>query len=149
MKHLRIFGFMALLAGVIGLTAPGQAKAQTSDEIVRTLVQLADVVFRNGQPYYRYGPNEPLMMGRDQYGRTVYYRAQGYEQYPYTYPQMGSNAYGRTVYYGTQDYQNYSPYGSVGPRHSTTRCNTNGWCTQTYYDPRYDRTRRSPYYRVP
>lgn len=151
MKHFRIFGPTAILAGILGAAAlaPVPVQAQSSDEIVRTLVQVADVIFRNGQPYYRYGSNEPLAVGRDQYGRTVYYRTQGYGQYPYAYPQMESNTYGRTVYYGTQDYQGYPPYGSTSIRNSTTRCNSSGWCTQTYYDPRYDRSRRGQYYRFP
>ena len=41
------------------------------------LVDVADVVLRGGQPYYRYGDygyDDRLIVGRDRYGRPVYYR---------------------------------------------------------------------------
>ena len=71
----------AVLATALGLgavAAPGPVRAQ--DSLSRVLVDVADVVLRGGQPYYRYGnygPNDRLVAGRDRYGRTVFYRVSG------------------------------------------------------------------------
>ena len=45
---------LAASLGVAAVAAPAPAQAQ-SDDLVRVLVDVADVVLRSGQPYYRYG----------------------------------------------------------------------------------------------
>ena len=63
--------------GAAALAAPAPAQAQ-SDDLVRVLVNVADVVMRGNQPYYRYGDygyNDRLIVQRDRYGRPVYYRS--------------------------------------------------------------------------
>jgi hypothetical protein len=110
----------ALLAtglGVAGFT-PAPAQAQSGDELVRVIVDVADVIMRGGQPYYRhgnYGYNDRLVIVRDRYGRPVYYRQ--------------------------AHHAGYDPYRSSYRPHVTqrTRCNRNGKCKVEYYDPRYDR----------
>ena len=65
---------LAASLGVAAVAAPAQAQ---SDDLVRVLVDVADVVLRSGQPYYRYGDygyDDRLVMQRDRYGRPVYYR---------------------------------------------------------------------------
>ena len=81
----------ALLAAGLGLGAMTPAPAQAQDSLARVLVDVADVVFNGGTPYYRYGnygPDDRLVMGRDAYGRPVYYRQVAY----------GQDAYGRRIY---------------------------------------------------
>lgn len=81
----------ALLAAGLGLGAMTPAPAQAQDSLARVLVDVADVAFNGGTPYYRYGnygPDDRLVMTRDAYGRPVYYR-----QAPYR-----PDAYGRGVY---------------------------------------------------
>ncbi|KRG68585.1 hypothetical protein ABB29_12380 [Pseudoxanthomonas dokdonensis] len=68
----------ALLAGGLGLAAllPAPAKAG-NDDLVRVLVDVADVIYRSGQPYYRYGNygyNDRVIIVRDRYRRPSYYR---------------------------------------------------------------------------
>ena len=141
MSMIRTFA-PALLAtglGVAGLMAPAPAAAQSSDELVRVLVNVADVVMRGGQPYYRhgdYGYNDRLVMQRDRYGQPVYYRM------------APRNNYG----YGDRNsrYRNGPPYGNAygyyrnGPVTGArnVKCNKNGKCKVEYYDARYDRDRR-------
>ena len=67
---------LAASLGVAAVAAPAPAQAQ-SDDLVRVLVSVADVVMRGNQPYYRhgdYGYDDRLVMQRDRYGRPVYYR---------------------------------------------------------------------------
>ncbi|HXH01018.1 MAG TPA: hypothetical protein VNI56_02345 [Xanthomonadaceae bacterium] len=115
----------ALLAAALGLglAAAPSARAQ-NDTLTRVLVDVADVVLRGGQPYYRgsdYGNDDRLIVERDRYGRPVYYRrAQQHPGPPY------GNAYG--------DYRN-GPGSQDAPR---TKCNKHGKCKTQYYDRRYD-----------
>ena len=124
--HATRWAAPAVLTAVLGLgtaAVPGPARAQ--DSLSRVLVDVADVVLRGGQPYYRhggYGPDGRLVVGRDRYGRTVYYRLADRNRPPY------GNAYG---YYGN---------GRAGDR--GIKCNKHGKCKATYYDPRYDRRAR-------
>ena len=146
----------AVLATGLGFGAMAPAHAQ---DLTRVLVDVADVVFNNGTPYYRYGENAnnaPLVVGRDAYGRPVYYRQlpyngnnpygnAGYGANPYT--QRGAyDRYGRPVYdqYGRRiDYsRNYAgsngrngpPYGNAygyyrnGPGSRGEHCNKHGKC---------------------
>lgn len=112
----------AVLATGLGFAgfAPTAAHAQSGDELVRVIVDVADVIMRGGQPYYRhgnYGYNDRLVVVRDRYGRPVYYR-----QVP------------RTGYY---DYR--TRYGTPRYTSQRTKCNKHGKCKVEYYDPRYDR----------
>lgn len=121
----------AALAAALGLAsfAPA-AKAQSMDELTRTIVDIADVVFRGNQPYYRYGDygaDDRLVQGRDAYGRPVYYRVVDDRYGGYGYDHRGTPPYGRA--YG---YHNRAP----GPQR--VKCNKHGKCKAEYYDPRYD-----------
>lgn len=119
--------FAALaMAAALGLAAllPGTARAD--DDVVRVLVEAADVVIRGGHPYYRhgdYGYADRLVVAHDRYGRPVYYRS-----VPRSY------------------YRNGPPYGNAhgywNNRPATQRrvtCDRHGRCVSRYYDPRYDR----------
>ena len=120
---------LAASLGAAAIAAPAPAQAQ-SDDLIRVLVDVADVALRGGVPYYRYGNygyNDRLVMQRDRYGNPVYYRyvprSASYRQGP-----PYGNAYG---------YYRNGP-GSNGH----TKCNKNGKCKTTYYDARYDRDGR-------
>ena len=118
--------FLAVGLGIAALS-PTPAHAQNgSDNLVRVIVDVADVVLRGGTPYYRnsdYGYNDRLVMERDRYGRPVYYR-----QVP-------------------GGYRNAPPYGNAyGYRRNAdnrkVKCNKHGKCKATYYDARHDRDGR-------
>ena len=118
----------AVVAVGVGVAAlsPSQVRAQQGDELVRVLVDIADVVLRGGVPYYRHGPygyDDRLIVVRDRYGRPVYYR-----QVPRRY--LGSDRYDDRFRHGRE-----------------VKCNRNGKCTITYYDPYYDRRYDNRYYR--
>lgn len=120
----------ALAAGLgLGAMAPGPAQAQ--NDLSRILVDIADVVFRSGDPYYRYGnygADDRLVVGRDRYGRPVYYRTvPDYNRYDRNRPPYG-NAYGY--------------YGNTPGSNRNVKCNKNGKCKVEYYDPRHDRRGR-------
>ncbi|MHB8911923.1 MAG: hypothetical protein ACYC42_04635 [Lysobacter sp.] len=118
----------AVLAAGLGLAvlSPTTAHAQSGDDLVRVIVDVADVVLRGGTPYYRnsdYGYNDRLTVERDRYGRPVYYR------------QVANN------------YRNAPPYGNAyGYRRNVdnrqVKCNKHGKCKTTYYDARHDRDGR-------
>ena len=106
----------------LGAFTPAPAHAQSSYELTRAIVDIADVVFRGNQPYYRYGnygQDDRLVMSRDRYGRPVYYRVvrDGYRSGP---------PYGRA-------------YGYYGRAPGRVKCNNHGKCKAEYYDARYDR----------
>ena len=129
---------LAASLGVAAIVAPAPAQAQ-SDDLVRVLVNVADVVLRGNQPYYRYGDygyDDRLVMQRDRYGRPVYYR-----YVPYGYNARHSQPYGNAYGYRGKDNDRY--YRDVD-------CNKHGKCKVSYYDPRYDRNdrydRRDRYY---
>lgn len=115
----------AVVAAGLGFAsmAPMPVRAQ-DDTLTRVLVDVADVVLRGGQPYYRYGnyrDDDRLVVARDRYGRPVYYRLVRVDRGRYH-----------------DDYAR-NPYDT---RYLTTRkvdCNRHGNCKVTYYDPRYDR----------
>jgi hypothetical protein len=115
----------AVLATGLGFAALTPAPARADDELVRVLVDIADVVIRGGYPYYRhggYGYNDRLIVERDRYGRPVYYRH--VPRYRYGPPYGNAHGYWRN-----------------GPISQNVRCNAHGRCTVRYYDPRYDRYR--------
>ena len=118
-----------VLATALGALAPVTVRAQ-DDVLARVLVDIADVVFNNGVPYYRYGDygyDDRLVVGRDRYGRPVYYRQVGYDGDHAAHGYDGYGAYGAHV----------GPYGDVRP-YGNVKCNKHGKCKQTYYDDRYD-----------
>ena len=124
----------ALAVGLgMGAMTPGPAHAQDGYQVARVAVDVADVIFRGGYPYYRhgngYGYDDRLVVVRDRYGRPVYYR-----QVPHyrNGPPYG-NAYG---YYGNRGYRDR--YSDVYSQRRVT-CDRNGRCVTRYYDPRYDR----------
>lgn len=93
----------ALLAAGLGLGAMTPAPAQAQNSLSRVLVDVADVAFNGGTPYYRYGnygPDDRLVMARDAYGRPVYYRQVAY----------GQGAYGRPTYDPRNAYPTYPNY---------------------------------------
>ncbi|MFC3551389.1 hypothetical protein ACFOLC_10245 [Lysobacter cavernae] len=112
--------------GVVALS-PGTARANDGDELARVIVDVADVIFRSGTPYYRhsdYGYNDRLVVARDRYGRPIYYR---------------------NVYRNGPPYGNAYGYYRNGPgRHG--KCNHHGKCKTQYYDARYDRRYDNRYY---
>lgn len=135
----------AVLAATLGVAslAPAPAKAQSMDAVTQAIVNIADVVFRGNQPYYRYGDyssDDRLVMRRDAYGRPVYYRVvdNGY-----------NNAYYNNGYNTT--YRTSPPYGRAYGYYNQSnqqrmKCNKNGKCKVEYYDPRYDRSQNRYYY---
>ncbi|MFS8137069.1 MAG: hypothetical protein ACMG50_02965 [Thermomonas sp.] len=125
---------LAASLGLAAIAAPAPAQAQSSNDLVRVLVNVADVAMRGNQPYYRYGNydyNDRLIAQRDRYGRIVYYRNVPQAQYR-NGPPYG-NAYG---YYQNRPSAN----------HRNVKCNRNGKCKTTYYDSRYDRDDRHDRY---
>lgn len=121
---------LATSLGLAALAAPAPAQAQSSNDLIRVLVNVADVVMQGNQPYYRYGDygyNDRLIAQRDRYGRVVYYRTVPRAQYR-NGPPYG-NAYG---------YYRNRPTAA----NRSVKCNKNGKCKTTYYDPRYDRDDR-------
>ncbi|GAB3754981.1 hypothetical protein [Lysobacter olei] len=117
--------------GVAGLS-PAPAQAQSANDWARVIVDVADVIYRSGQPYYRYGNygyDDRLVVVRDRYGRPTYYR---------NVP---------------RDYRAGPPYGRAhgywrnGPgSREAVRCDSRGRCTAKYYDERYDRRYDNRYY---
>ncbi len=116
----------AVLAAGLGVAAlsPTPAHAQSGDDLVRVIVDVADVVLRGNTPYYRnsdYGYDDRLSVERDRYGRPVYYR-QVPRQHDYRSGPPYGNAYG---------YHRNAPNRQV-------KCNKHGKCKTTYYDARHD-----------
>ncbi len=66
-----------ILAAALGLAALAPGKAHASDDLVRVLVNVADVIYHSGQPYYRhgnYGYYDRVVIVRDRYHHPSYYR---------------------------------------------------------------------------
>lgn len=120
----------ALGAGVF-LPAPARAgDDRRSNDMIRVIVDVDDIAFRSGQPYYRhgrYGYDDRLIVERDHRGRPVYYRYLPRDRY-------------RNDHYGDDSRNGFvpDPYG----RYSRQRCDSRGRCRVEYYDPRYDRNGR-------
>ena len=141
--------------GVGAMAAPAPAHAQ--DALTRVLVDVADVVFNDGSPYYRYGgyiPANRLLVGRDAYGRPVYYRQVPYSRGGYAAPyapRVVYDRYGRPIYdgYGRRiAYSRYidrdPPYGNAyGYRNrEDIRCDRDGDRCRDRDDRRQDRDDR-------
>ena len=115
--------------GIAMLAAPVPARAQSGDGLVRVIVDVADVIYRSGHPYYRhggYGYNDRLIVERDRYGRPIYYRTLVRSGPPY------GKAHG---YWRKRGYD-----------HGRVSCDRYGRCVTRYYDPRYDRRYDNRYY---
>ncbi len=133
---------VALGAGAF-LPAPAHAyDDRRSDDMIRVIVNVADIAFRSGHPYYRhgnYGYDDRLIVQRDHRGRPVYYR---YVPRDDRYGPPYGNAYGYRRDHGDDHYSRNGfvrdPYG----RYSRQRCDSRGRCQVEYYDPRYDRNGR-------
>lgn len=106
--------------GMATLAAPAPAQAQSGDDLARVIVDVADVIFRGGYPYYRYGDygyNDRLYVERDRYGRPIYYRTV-----------RSGPPYGKAHGY-------WKKHGQT----SRVTCDRYGRCVTRYYDPRQDR----------
>ena len=117
----------AALGAALAAGALAPAPAQARDPLVRVIVDLGDVVFRAGHPYYRYGrygDDDRLIVERDRYGRPVYYRYVADDGY------RAGPPYGRA--YGYRHHRDRYAYGRE-------RCDRRGRCRVEYYDPRHDR----------
>ncbi|GAA5000208.1 DUF4148 domain-containing protein [Pseudoluteimonas lycopersici] len=117
---------LAIALGV-GFSVPA-APVHAQDDLTRAIVDIADVVFRAGVPYYRYGDYgryDRLVVQSDRYGRPVYYRYVPVRVSAYPGAPHG-NAYG---YRGRDDDRYYRD----------VDCNKHGKCKVTYYDGRHDR----------
>ena len=115
------------LAIALGIGAMTPAPAHAQDALSRVLVDVADVVFNNGTPYDRYGEDvaaNRLAVGRDAYGRPVYYRQASNNGYPnqqrIVYDRYGQpvyDDYGRRVAYSrnnqSRGYDRNPPYGNA------------------------------------
>ena len=69
--------FTAVLATGLGVAAMAPMPARASDDLVRVLVNVADVIYHGGQPYYRHGDRsryDRVVIVRDRYQRPSYYR---------------------------------------------------------------------------
>lgn len=129
-----------VLAAAVGIGAWAPAPAQAQDSLTRVLVDVADVIFNNGVPYYRYGDpgyNSALIAMRDRYGRPLYYRQvpSGYNarQAYDPYGRRLYDGYGRRINYSNvAGYRNSPPYGNAyGYR--ANRCNGHGKCRAGSY----------------
>lgn len=128
----------AALAAALGAGALLPSPARANDDLIRVIVDVADIVYRSGHPYYRhgnYGYDDRLIVERDYRGRPVYYRYA--PRNAHRYPPPYGNAYGHrrgSDYYSRNGFVR-DPYG----RYSRQRCDSRGRCKVEYYDPRYDR----------
>lgn len=110
---------------------PAPARAQSNDDLVRVIVDVADVVLRGNQPYYRGNYDDRLRVAYDHRGRPTYYRmAPRYDQR-----------------YAARHYRNGPPRHAPAHGHRAKQvrretCDRRGRCTVQYYDPRQDRSNR-------
>ncbi|MBB1087861.1 hypothetical protein H4F99_05080 [Lysobacter sp. SG-8] len=114
----------SVLAAGLAMAALAPAPARANDDLVRVLVNVADVIYRSGQPYYRhgnYGYNDRIIVVRDRDGHRRYYRHVP-RQYRRSGPPYGV-AHG---YYRNRDVR------------LDRDCNRRGDCVVRYYDPRHD-----------
>ncbi len=101
----------AVLAAALGLAALAPGKAHASDDLVRVLVNVADVIYRNQQPYYHdrnYGRYERVVVVRDRYQRPTYYR---YAPRDYRNLYRSAPPYGNAYGYHRNQAVRYDRYG--------------------------------------
>lgn len=111
--------------------APAPAHAQSNDDLVQVIVDVADVVLRGNQPYYRGNYDDRLRVSYDHRGRPTYYR-------------MSPRHYDSR--YNARHYRNGPPrhapaHGWRSKQVRRETCDRRGRCTVQYYDPRQDRSR--------
>jgi hypothetical protein len=126
MSYLARWLAPAALVAALGAGALFPAPARAADDLIRVIVDVADIIYRNGHPYYRhggYGYDNRIVVERDYRGRPVYYRYA--PRHGYTPDPPYGNAYG---YHRNRD-----------NRYSRRICDSRGRCRVEYYDPRYDR----------
>lgn len=116
----------AVLAMGLGLAAFAPSTARASDDLVRVLVDVADVIYHSGQPYYRhgrgYGYDNRIIIVRDRYHRPTYYR-----YVP------------RTVYYSAPPYGRAHGYYRNSPRYDNRYVRYDRYDRNRYdYRDRYD-----------
>lgn len=102
----RWFAPVVLAAG-LGIAAMTPATARADDDLVRVLVNVADIVYHSGQPYYRhgdYGRYDRVVVVRDRYRRPSYYR-------------YVPRDYGRVVYVSRPPYGRAHGYYRDHPRY--------------------------------
>ena len=125
------------LAAALGAGALFPAPARAGEPNIRVIVDLGDVVFRNGYPYYRHGGyryDDRLIVERDRRGRPVYYRYLPRDAYRDGPPYGNGWGHHRNRDHLIRNGFVRDPYG----RYSRQRCDSRGRCRVEYYDPRYD-----------
>ncbi len=115
----------AMATGVLaalGLTALLPWKAHASDDLVRVLVNVADVAYHGGHPYYRHGRHDRhdrVVLIRDRYQRPSHFRyvPRAYRTTYRAAPPHGDGAYRAVPPYGRAHghyrdcYQRHRSYG--------------------------------------
>ena len=130
MSTLSKFIAPAVFAAGFAFTALLPTPARAQDDVTRVIVDVADVVLRSGQPYYRYGnyrDQDRLVVVRDRYGRPVYYRV---------VDRRWNDDRDRHAYRPYRPPVHRDDYDRTARR---VKCNKHGNCTVSYYDPQYDR----------
>ncbi len=105
--------------------------AQASNSSKRIYVEIGDVAFQYGRPYYRHD-RRPLYVVHDHYRPRYYY---------YDYRPSYHSGFVPSPYYSRDRHHGYRHGYHRGRDRS--RCDYRGRCRQTnyYYDDRYDRRR--------
>lgn len=124
-----------LLAAGLGTAALTPVSARAADlrvehDLVRVVVDIADVIFRGGHPYYRHpghGHGDRLIVVHDRRGHPVYYRELPRDDY---YRHSGP-PYGQA-----HGYRNRYRVADAGRR---VVCDRYGGCIARRDDPHYDR----------
>ena len=137
MSTLSKFIAPAVFAAGFAFTALLPTPARAQDDVTRVIVDVADVVLRGGQPYYRHGhyrDQDRLIVARDRYGRPIYYRVVD-RRWNDDHRRDDRHRYSYRPY--------YPPVYGYGDGYDRTarrvKCNKHGNCTVSYYDPQYDR----------
>lgn len=119
----------AVLAIGLGVAAFAPSTARASDDLIRVLVDVADVVYHSGQPYYRhgrgYGYDDRVIIVHDRYRRPTYYR-----YVP------------RVVYYSPPPYGRAHGYYRNSPRYDNRYVRYDRYDRHRYDRNRYDRRDR-------
>ena len=106
----------------VAAVAPMPARAQSNEDLVRVIIDVADVVLRANQPYYRGHYDQPLHVSYDYRGRPTYYRMA--PRQVRRGPPAHAPAHGWRAKHGNR-----------------ARCDRRGRCNVSYYAPRQDRSR--------
>jgi len=132
-KPLSRWMMPGLLAAGLAAAAlvPAPAQAQSGDDLARVIVDVADVVLRGNQPYYRGNYDDRLRVAYDHRGRPTYYRvAPRHDQrYAARHHRKGPPRHAPAHGYRAKQVRRES-------------CDRRGRCTVQYYDPGRDRSNR-------